>query len=105
MTAPLRIVEDVRVALGDRSYDIAIGRGLLASLGTRVTALRPSAAAAIVTDETVARHHLPAAEAALNAAGLRVARVVVPPGESSKAWPILQRVCDALLAERIERRD
>jgi 3-dehydroquinate synthase len=105
MTAPLRMVEDVRVSLGDRSYDIAIGRGLLASLGARVAALRPGAAVAIVTDETVARHHLPAAEAALNAAGLRVARVVVPPGEGSKAWPMLQRVCDALLAERIERRD
>ena len=31
----------VRVALGERSYDIVIGRGLLASLGNRVAALKP----------------------------------------------------------------
>src|SRR5262245_1198207 len=107
MTAPLRVAEPttVRVDLAERSYDIAIGRGLLARLGTRVAALRPGAAAAIVTDETVARHHLTAAEAALAAAGVRTARIVVPPGEGSKSWPMVERVCDALLAERIERRD
>jgi 3-dehydroquinate synthase len=107
MTAPLRVAEptNVRVDLGERGYDIAIGRGLLAWLGTRVAALRPGAAAAIVTDETVARHHLAAAEAALAAAGMRTARIVVPPGEASKSWPMVERVCDALLAERIERRD
>jgi 3-dehydroquinate synthase len=106
MTAPLRAAEPtVRVALGERSYDIAIGRGLLAGLGQRIAALRPGAAAAIVTDETVARHHLPAAEAALAAAGIRTTRTVVPPGESSKSWPHLERVCDALLADRVERRD
>src|SRR5262245_32038726 len=106
MTAPLRVAEPttVRVDLAERSYDIAIGRGLLARLGTRVAALRPGAAAAIVTDETVARHHLTAAEAALAAAGVRTARIVVPPGEGSKSWPMVERVCDALLAERIERR-
>ena len=106
MTAPLRTAElTVRVALAERSYDIAIGRGLLAGLGQRIAALRPGAAAAIVTDETVARHHLPAAEAALASAGIRTTRTIVPPGESSKSWPHLERVCDALLADRVERRD
>src|SRR5262249_30633872 len=106
MTAPLRHPEPtiVRVSLAERSYDIAIGRGLLARLGSRIAALRPGAAAAIVTDETVARHHLAAAEAALAAAGVRGMRVVVPAGESTKSWPMLERVCDALLAQRMERR-
>jgi 3-dehydroquinate synthase len=106
VTAPLRTAETtVRVALGERSYDIAIGRGLLSGLGHRIAALRPGAAAAIVTDETVARHHLAATEAALTAAGLRATRTIVPVGEASKSWPVLERACDALLAERIERRD
>ena len=48
----------VDVALGDRAYDILIGRGVMASLGARVAALRPGARIAIVTDETVARHWL-----------------------------------------------
>jgi 3-dehydroquinate synthase len=106
VTAPLRTSEStVRVALAERSYDIAIGRGLLSGLGQRIAALRPGSAAAIVTDETVAQLHAPAAEAALAAAGIRVTRITVPPGESSKSWPHLERVCDALLAARIERRD
>jgi 3-dehydroquinate synthase len=107
MTAPVLLAEptNVRVALAERSYDIAIGAGLISRLGTRIAALRPGAAAAIVTDETVAGLHLPAAEAALAAAGVRCARVIVPPGEAAKGWPMLERVCDALLAEKIERRD
>ena len=61
MTAPLRAKEPrieptiVRVALDARSYDIVIGRGLIASLGQRVAALKPGAKAAIVTDANVAR--------------------------------------------------
>ena len=71
MTAPLRAdPTTVKVALGARSYDIVIGRGLMASLGARIAALRPGANAAIVTDESVARYHLAAAEAALADAGV-----------------------------------
>ena len=66
MTAPLRAdPATVQVALGDRSYDIVIGRGLIASLGARIEALRPGAKVFIVTDANVALHHLDAAEAAL----------------------------------------
>src|ERR1700694_5101344 len=82
-----------------------IGRVLLASLGQKIAALRPGAKAAIVTDETVARHHLAATEAALAAAGIGSTCVTVPPGESSKSFPMLERVCEALIAARIERSD
>ena len=43
MTAPLRASDPivVNVALGERSYDIHIGRGLLALLGQKIAALRP----------------------------------------------------------------
>ena len=107
MTAPVRLAEPttVRVALAERSYDIVIGRNLLPRLGSSIATLRPGAAAAIVTDETVARHHLAAAEASLADAGIRTARVVVPAGEASKSWPVLERICNGLLAEKIERRD
>ena len=55
MTAPLRSGDPVTVpvALGARAYDIVIGRGLLASLGRRLQALKPGAKAAIVTDANV----------------------------------------------------
>ena len=110
MSAPLRQGElaeatVVPVALGERAYDIAIGRGLLASLGARIKALRPGAKCAIVTDTTVARNHLAAAEASLTAAGIASARIVVPPGEGSKSYATFQEVCEQIIAARIERGD
>jgi 3-dehydroquinate synthase len=106
MTAPLRSgTATVTVPLGERSYEIAIGRGLLASLGARIAKLRPRAKAVIVTEKNVARQHLPAAEAALAHAGVATHRVVVPPGEASKSYRVFERVCEAVIASRIERDD
>jgi 3-dehydroquinate synthase len=107
MTAPLRASDPtlVNVALGERSYDIIIGRGQLASLGQRLVALRPGCKAAIVSDETVVRHHLAATESALAASGIAATAVTVPPGEGSKSFAMLERVCEALIAARIERAD
>jgi 3-dehydroquinate synthase len=107
MTAPLRAPEPivVKVALGARSYDIVIGRATLSSLGARMAALRPGANAAIVTDATVAQHHLAAAQAALGLAGIKATVVTVPPGESSKSFGIFEQVCEALVEARIERGD
>src|SRR5215470_15821603 len=107
MTAPVRSGDPiiVNVPLGERGYDIAIGRGLLRELGNRLAAMRPGAAVAVVSDETVAARYLGQAEAALNAAGLRATRVVVPAGEASKSWHVLESVCEQLLAARIERGD
>jgi 3-dehydroquinate synthase len=95
----------VNVALGTRSYDIVIGRGLLASLGARIAALRPGAKVVIVTDDNVARHHLDPAEAALRHAGVASSRVIVPPGEASKSYRVFEQVCEAVIASRIERGD
>jgi 3-dehydroquinate synthase len=106
MTAPLRTdPTTVEVALGDRSYDIVIGRGLLGSLGARIAALRPGAKAMIVTDENVARHHLAATERALAAAGIVASRFSVRAGESSKSFAVFEEVCEAIIAARIERGD
>jgi 3-dehydroquinate synthase len=95
----------VNVALGTRSYDIVIGRGLLASLGARIAALRPGAKAVIVTDDNVARHHLDSAEAALRHAGVATGHVIVPAGEASKSYRVFEQVCEAVIASRIERGD
>jgi 3-dehydroquinate synthase len=107
VTAPLRSSDPivVNVALAERSYDIAIGRGLLASLGHKIAALRPGAKVAIVSDETVAQHHLPAAVAAITGAGLQSATIIVPPGESSKSFATFETVCEQLILARIERGD
>src|SRR6266540_4094629 len=107
MTALTRSGESttVHVDLAGRGYDIAIGRGLLGELGSRLKHLRPGASAAIVTDEHVAQHHLPAAISSLQTAGIRCARVIVPAGESSKSFGVFQQTCERVLETRIERND
>jgi 3-dehydroquinate synthase len=107
MTAPLNPSAPitVEVALGDRGYDIVIGRGGIETLGRRVAALRPGARTAIVTDRTVAKHWLPQAEASLDQAGVAHSNIVVEEGEISKSYAGLQQVCEALIAAKIERND
>jgi 3-dehydroquinate synthase len=106
-TAPLRHGEPivVPVALAERTYDIVIGRGLLATLGARIKALRPGAKTIVITDEIVSTIHLPAALASLNNAGIETSSFVVPAGESSKNFANFESVCEAIVAARIERGD
>src|ERR1700753_2260812 len=107
MTAPLKHTDPVNVgvALGDRAYDIVIGRDTLASLGKRVAALRPGVRTAIVTDRTVAGHWLKKTEASLTEAGIATSHVIVEEGEGSKSYAVLEKVSEALIAARIERND
>ena len=95
----------VPVALGTRAYDIVIGRGLIASLGERIAALRPGAKVAVVTDATVAKRHLAATAAALKSAGIESSAIVVPEGEGSKSYATFETVCEAIVAAHIERGD
>ncbi|MFZ3358622.1 MAG: 3-dehydroquinate synthase [Xanthobacteraceae bacterium] len=95
----------VAVSLGPRSYDIVIGRGVIASLGARIASLRPGAKTFIVTDDNVARYVLPIAETALAKAGVATSRVIVAAGEASKSYRVLEQVCEAVIASRIERGD
>src|ERR1700688_3147895 len=106
MTAQLRPDPTiVNVSLGARSYDIVIGRDIVGSLGARIAALRPGARTFVVTDENVAREVLPAIEPALYRSNADENYVVVPPGEASKSYRVFERVCEAIVASRIERGD
>lgn len=109
MTAPLRQstpqVTIVPVALGDRAYDIVIGRDAIATLGERIKVLRPGARVAILTDENVARAHLSRVTDILKASGIDATPIVVAPGEGSKSYATFETVCEAIIAARIERND
>lgn len=95
----------VEVAIGDRGYDILIGGGLIASAGSQIALRLPGIRAAIVTDEHVAAPHLKALEASLDAAGIESSAIIIPPGESSKRFELLERVVDRVLEARLERGD
>ena len=99
------IAARVPVSLGQRSYDIIIGEGLLAGAGALLAPHFRRRKTVIVTDANVARHHLGPLEATLAAAGFAVSVVALPAGEASKSFAVLADLCDRLLAVGIERND
>jgi 3-dehydroquinate synthase len=98
-------VHTVKVPLGERAYDVLIGPGLLARSGEIIAERLAGARCAVVTDENVARHHLPALQAALENAGLLVGAIVLKPGEATKSFGVLEPLSERLLELGLERGD
>ena len=71
------------VPLGDRTYPIYLGSGLLDALGRLVREALGEIAVAVVTDDNVAPLYLARALASLEKAGLRVSSVTLPHGEKT----------------------
>ncbi len=95
----------VRVDLGARSYDVEIASGLIGHAGQRILPQLRRKKLAIVSDRTVAGHHLATLCASLDAAGIAHDSLILEPGEATKDWANLARVCEWLLSQNIERRD
>lgn len=95
----------VRVDLGARGYDIAIGGGLLDACGERIAHAVPGARCAVVSDENVAALYLDRTKTSLDKQKLFLGEIVVPPGESSKSFPVLAHVSERLLELGVERGD
>jgi 3-dehydroquinate synthase len=95
----------VPVKLGDRSYDILIGAGLIDRAGYEIASRAKSVRVAIVSDETVARLHLDRLTRSLADAGIDSTPVLVAPGEKSKSFATLETVTNAILSARLERGD
>ena len=92
------MISTVTVGLGDRSYEVRIGQGLLADAGRHIAPYLRRPRVAVVTDETVAALHGGALRDALEAEGIRVDDLVLPPGEDQKSFAGLARLCAGLLA-------
>jgi 3-dehydroquinate synthase len=92
----------VRVPLGERSYSIAVGSGLLAEPGSYEGFQRGSGAV-IVSNETVAPLYAGRLASALAGLYAKVEIVLVPDGESHKTWQTLQTIFDALMTARCDR--
>ncbi len=95
----------VRVGLGERSYDILIGAGLIERAGAEIAVRLPGIRAAIVTDENVAGSWLDALAASLGRAGIASVAITLPPGEKTKSFDHLQTVVGGVLGARLERGD
>jgi 3-dehydroquinate synthase len=79
-------MKKLHVALGERSYDLLIGDGILSEPLTAAAAFAPAAErAALVCDETVWSLYGQLASDSLRGAGLPSEPILVPPGEGSKS--------------------
>ena len=96
-------IDQLRVDLGERGYDILVGPGLIGRAGALILPLMRRRQAVIVTDETVARHHLAPLTASLGKHGIAHHTVVLPPGEGTKDLAHFGRLVDDILACGIER--
>jgi 3-dehydroquinate synthase len=95
-------MQTLKVQLGDRSYPIHIGAGLLAHAELIAERLSKKKVA-IVTDSTVAPLYLAPLARALEARGVEVLPIVLPDGEQHKNWETLNHIFDVLLERRCER--
>jgi 3-dehydroquinate synthase len=97
-------IDRLSVDLGKRSYEILIGRGLIAEAGSLMLPHLKQKRVVAVTDSNVARHHLEGLERSVRAAGIAIDSVVLEAGEQSKSFAGLEGLLNQLLELGIERR-
>lgn len=91
----------IRVNLGERSYDVHAGAGLIGQAGALLAPLARGPAA-VVTDQNVAALHLDALMEALRG-HVDARTIVLDPGEETKSFDGLENLIEQLLATGIER--
>jgi 3-dehydroquinate synthase len=96
---------EVRVALAGRPYDVLIGPQLSARSADLIGRRLGVAKCAIVTDANVAAYHLEALATDLAARSQLAGTKVLPAGEASKSFSVLQELCESLLTMQLERGD
>ncbi|MDH4188896.1 MAG: 3-dehydroquinate synthase [Betaproteobacteria bacterium] len=95
-------MQTLQVALAERSYPIHIGEGLL-DVAALFLPYLAGGRVAVITDSNVAPLYMARVKNLLEAADVTVIEVVVPAGEGSKSWRILDEVLDQLLAAHCDR--
>ena len=96
--------ERLTVDLGDRSYDILIGEGLIAGAGDHIAPHLRGRKAVVVTDDNVARIVLPAFRRSLESAGITCQVIEVEHGEASKDFAHLERIVGGMLEQGVDRK-
>jgi 3-dehydroquinate synthase len=96
-------VTAVPVALGQRTYDVLIGPGLLSQAPDLIEARLGKARCVIVTDRNVAERHLAPLQAGLERRALHAGTAVLAPGEATKSFPELAKLCERILETGLER--
>ncbi len=93
----------IQVDLGERSYDIRVGEGLLADAGRYLRPVLARPRVVVITDTNVAPLYLAEFEDSLAGEGIRCDHVILPAGEQTKSFDHLRDLADALLDRSVER--
>ncbi len=93
----------VHIHLGERSYPITIGPGLLGDAAT-YQHLPAASCALIVSNTTVAPLYAAQLQAALQTRYGKVLLLTLPDGEVHKDWPTLELIFDVLLQNACDRK-
>ena len=93
-------IEQVGIELGERSYPILIGPGLLQD-GSLLQSHIKARDVLVVTNETIAPLYLQAVTQALG--DRRISSVILPDGEEYKTLESYARILDALIQARMNR--
>ncbi len=97
-------MQDVRVDLSSRSYNVRIGTACLDQLGVGVAMHGEGRHAVVVTDENVESPHAEAVVAGLTQARLAADLLVVPAGEESKSLDVAADLWSKLVDLGTDRR-
>ncbi|MGI8965164.1 MAG: 3-dehydroquinate synthase family protein, partial [Limisphaerales bacterium] len=94
----------VKVPLGQRSYEILIGRNIFSRLGRECKKLKLGRSGAIISDANVAPLYAKKISASLQQSGFENFLIQVPAGETSKSLKTVQFCYDQLAKNRLERK-
>ncbi len=95
--------QSIEVNLGDETYPVVVGRGLLAQAGAQIAAKTSARRAVVISDRTVADLHLAALQRSLGDAQIAPVVAVSPPGEAHKNLRTIETIFDAILPAGLER--
>ncbi len=93
----------IRVALGERSYDIRVGDGILSDAGRFLIPILARPRVVVITDSNVAPIYLADFESVLEREGIHYSHVVLPAGEQTKSFDHLRDLTNRLLDQSVER--
>ncbi len=97
------MTKTLRVELGDNSYPLVVGTGLLNSVGELLMPHTKSNKVLIVSDAFVKTRYMPVVLKSLKDAGLDVRTIEVPIGEESKSLVQFSRIQDSLVEHQLDR--
>jgi 3-dehydroquinate synthase len=97
------MTKTLRVELGDNSYPLVVGTGLLNSVGELLIPHTKSNKVLIVSDAFVKTRYMPVVLKSLKDAGLDVRTIEVPVGEESKSLVQFSRIQDSLVEHQLDR--